>query len=404
MDRGGVGKFNALVALGVCLGAAASASAQDQQLGARTKAMGGSYTAFEDDPVLVWLNPAGIARQSDQMSIAYQTYTAYTVHEEPGATPADPTRFTVEPETVLAEPEVIPSYIGFVFQVGSPESPAALGICFARPYNLTYALGGLTGPAPETPVADSEVEESLARFRVAFAKDFRLRPAGEAGFFPHLSLGLGLDLGIERWKFSSPNGDRTGNSLGPGGGLGLLLGVYEDPASFTLSFGAAYQSAVTFDFAIDPAQLPAFDMPQQVNAGLTLYLHGSFPLRVTVDFQWIDWSETAQDPNFGGYKTFEDASNLSLGLEYKIEASDRVLLFPRVGYRRFEAPWDDRDDLPATGAFKLVLETDGERFDIFTYGLGVSWTTEANKIRTIDVAGDLGGDSWNVAVGYTHEF
>ena len=27
------------------------AAAQDQQVGARTKAMGGSYTAFEDDPV-----------------------------------------------------------------------------------------------------------------------------------------------------------------------------------------------------------------------------------------------------------------------------------------------------------------------------------------------------------------
>ena len=38
-------------------------SAQDQQLGARTKAMGGSYTAFEDDPVSIWLNPAGIATQ-----------------------------------------------------------------------------------------------------------------------------------------------------------------------------------------------------------------------------------------------------------------------------------------------------------------------------------------------------
>ncbi len=395
-------RIAAVTALFLC--PAAAAWSQDQQLGARTKAMGGSYTAFEDDPVLVWLNPAGIARQSDQMSIAYQTYTAYTVHEDPGQTPADPTQFSVEPETVLAEPEVIPSYIGFVFQLGSPDSPMAAGICFARPYNLTYAMGGLTGPAPEFPQADSEVEESLARLRVAFAKDFRFRPAGEAGLFPHLSLGLGLDLGIERWRFSSPDGDRTGNSLGPGGGLGLLLGLYEDPASFTLTLGAAYQSAVSFDFAIDPARLPAFDMPQQFNAGVTLYLYGGFPLRVTADFQWIDWSETAQEPNFPGYEEFEDATNLSLGFEYKLEVSPSVLLFPRLGYRRFQAPWGDRDDLPATGAFKLVLETDGEEFDILTYGLGLSWTTEANRIRSLDVAGDVGGDSWNVAVGYTHEF
>jgi hypothetical protein len=401
---GGVRPFTIAVPLALLLCAEAAFGAQDQQLGARTKAMGGSYTAFEDDPVLIWLNPAGIARQSDQMSIAYQTYTAYTVHEDPGKTPADPTRFSVEPETVLAEPEIIPSYVGFVFQLGSPESPLAAGVCFARPYNLTYAMGGLTGPAPESPEATSEVEESLARLRVAFAKDFRLRAGGEAGFFPHLSLGLGLDLGMERWKFSSPGGDRTGNSLGLGGGLGLLLGIYDDPESFTLSLGAAWQSPVTFDFAIDPARLPAFDMPQQLNAGVTLYLYGSFPLRVTVDFQWIDWSETAQEPNFPGYEEFEDAANLSLGLEYKIDASDRVLLLPRVGYRRFQAPWGDADDLPATGAFKLVLDTDGEEFDIVTFGVGVSWTTALNKIRTIDLAGDVGGDSWGTAVGYTHEF
>ncbi|MDP6959865.1 MAG: hypothetical protein QF645_13760, partial [Planctomycetota bacterium] len=54
-------------------------AAQDQQIGARTKAMGGSYTAFEDDPVSVWLNPAGIATQQDQLSLSYQTYTAYQV-------------------------------------------------------------------------------------------------------------------------------------------------------------------------------------------------------------------------------------------------------------------------------------------------------------------------------------
>ena len=38
---------------GALLGAlmlSSTAVAQDQQLGARTKAMGGSYTAFEDDP------------------------------------------------------------------------------------------------------------------------------------------------------------------------------------------------------------------------------------------------------------------------------------------------------------------------------------------------------------------
>ena len=52
------------------LSLAATAVAQDQQLGARTKAMGGSYTAFEDDPVSIWLNPAGIATQPSQAAPA----------------------------------------------------------------------------------------------------------------------------------------------------------------------------------------------------------------------------------------------------------------------------------------------------------------------------------------------
>ena len=43
---------------------ATGASAQDFQVGARTKGMGGSYTAFEDDPTSIWLNPAGIATQA----------------------------------------------------------------------------------------------------------------------------------------------------------------------------------------------------------------------------------------------------------------------------------------------------------------------------------------------------
>ena len=60
------------------------AAAQDQQIGARTKAMGGSYTAFEDDPVSVWLNPAGIATQQDQFGLSYQTYTGYQVKKSPG--------------------------------------------------------------------------------------------------------------------------------------------------------------------------------------------------------------------------------------------------------------------------------------------------------------------------------
>ena len=47
---------HALIAVMV-FGAASTAFAQDFQVGARSKGMGGSYTAFEDDPTSIWTLP-----------------------------------------------------------------------------------------------------------------------------------------------------------------------------------------------------------------------------------------------------------------------------------------------------------------------------------------------------------
>jgi len=382
---------------------ASSALAQDQQLGARAKAMGGSYTAFQDDPVLVWLNPAGIATQPEQLSIVYQTYTAYPLHENPGAGPTDPPSFSTGGKTVLADPEFLPSYLGVVFPVGKPDSGMAVGLCFAQPYLLSYSLHELQGPGETAFAPEFGVEESLSRVRAAFAKDVRLY--GESsGWFTHFSVGMGLDLGMERWRFTDPAGDRSGSAMSIGYGGGLLLGVVEDPELLTLNLGLAYQSPVHFNFDIDPVRFPAFDMPQQVNAGATVYLHQGLPLRVTADVQFLGWKRTAQAPAFSGYESFRDSVNYSLGAELKLAVSDEIILFPRGGYRRFEAPWANADNLPATGRFKLVLDTKGDRFNIATFGLGFSWITEAKKLRSIDLAGDVGGDSYNVALGYTHEF
>ncbi|HZE97350.1 MAG TPA: hypothetical protein VE981_10010 [Planctomycetota bacterium] len=386
--------------------AGSTVAAQDQQLGARTKAMGGSYTAFQDDPLLVWLNPAGIATQPDQLSVAYQTYTAYPKKESRG--PGGTTDFSVSGKTILPSPAIIPSYIGFVAQVGDSDNPWAIGAGFARPYNLDYSMDEILSPGQTTFDPRFEVSESLYRFRVAAAHDFRIRPTAEAGFFTHVAVGAGLDLGYEEWRFSAPAGDprgeRRGSSMAPGFGGGLLIGLYEDREAFSLHFGAAYQSAVNFNFDVDPTLEPAFDMPQQVNVGLTLYLHRGIPLRVTFDVQWIDWSATAEDPLVSDQPGFRDSLNYSLGLEYRIEVSEKVQLYPRLGYRRFAAPWKDKNDLPATGAFKLVLDTKHEEFNIVTFGGGISWTTKENKVRSFDLAAEVGGDSWNVAVGYTHEF
>ena len=74
-----------IVSLG-CLGALATGlvatpiCAQDQQTGARAKALGGGGTAFEDDPHSIWLNPAGIATQPGGLAISFQTYPFYEPH------------------------------------------------------------------------------------------------------------------------------------------------------------------------------------------------------------------------------------------------------------------------------------------------------------------------------------
>src|SRR5262245_20635504 len=129
----------------VFLALAASAWAQDQQLGARTKAMGGSYTAFEDDPVSVWLNPAGIATQTTSGSIAYQTYTTYPLSRTKVNGSSDVVT-TAEAESNFADPAFIPSYLGFVFHVGAPDSGMAIGVCYAQPYHLNYSFDHLQDP------------------------------------------------------------------------------------------------------------------------------------------------------------------------------------------------------------------------------------------------------------------
>jgi hypothetical protein len=386
------------------LALATSAAAQDQQLGARTKAMGGSYTAFEDDPVSVWLNPAGISTQPDQLAIAYQTYTAYPRGQERG--PGDTINFTVKPSIILGDPALLPSFIGFVFQIGEAQSPWALGVCYARPYILDYAMDQVKDPNKTVFVPETEVHEDLGRFRVAMAKDFRIQDAGTPGWLTHVSGGAGFDVGYETWKFTGLGQDTTNSSAGVGFGVGGLIGVYDNYENFKMNLGFAYSSAVHYNFQINPNILPAFDMPQQLNVGMTFYILPGTPLRATMDFQWIDWKHTAQRPLYHQFNGFREAYNASMGLEYrvKIPGTERISLYPRVGYRRFEAPWGNKDDLPMTGAFRLVLDTKAANFNLFTYGLGISWTTESGKIRSIDVAGDAGGDALNFAVGLSLEF
>ena len=389
-------------ALAVWLFLAAAALAQDQQLGARTKAMGGSYTAFEDDPVSVWLNPAGIATQPSQMAVSYQTYTTYPLHRElSGGGLA--VEVSAEPETTFVDPAFIPSYLGFVFQLGNAELPMAIGVCYARPYHLNYSFDRVEDPAQTVFIPDTNIEESFSRFRMAFAADLRIVAPGEPGFFTHVAVGLGADLAYERWSFDSDTESAEDSSTAPGFGAGVLVGVYDNTRSLKVNLGAAYQSAIRWNFNSDPKLFPAFDMPQQVNVGITGYFLEGTPLRTTLDLQWVEWSKTAERPTFIGQPEFKDAVNFSVGMEYRIRAREKVSVYPRLGYRRFKAPWSDEDNLPMTSNYKLLLETDGSSFNIFTGGLGVSITDERGKVWTVDVGLDVGGDTFNVAFGLTYE-
>ena len=135
-------------------------------------------------------------------------------------------------------------------------------------------------------------------------------------------------------------------------------------------------------------------MPQQVNVGLTAYLLEGLPLRTTVDVQWIEWSETADAPLFAGKNEFEDGVNVSFGVEVRVPVSRTLTLYPRAGLRRFDAPWDDADALPSTSDYQLVLDTDDEAFTLFTFGLGLTWLSDESKVRSLDIAGDVGGDAY----------
>src|SRR5881394_1224773 len=86
---------------------AAPAWAQDFQVGSRAKGMGGSYTSFDEDPVSIWLNPAGIAGSPSRLAIDYQTFTQFELKD------TGTSLGTVgKAQYGLLEPPIVPSFLG----------------------------------------------------------------------------------------------------------------------------------------------------------------------------------------------------------------------------------------------------------------------------------------------------
>jgi hypothetical protein len=386
-----------------------AALAQDQQVGARTKAMGGSYTAFEDDPISVWLNPAGIATQPDGLAVSYQTYPTYEASWDQNL--IINTDFTGVARQGWNDPVFIPSYLGVVVQVGSPENPHSFGFCFASPYQLRFPFSQLA----DTDVPGADFSQSFYRFRFSYAQDFRFSPPGTEGFFTHLAVGLAFDVGISNLHFREYVGEIfpgtpveiNATATGYGGGAGLLLGVFDDTRTFKVNLGFAYQSKISYNFSADTTFTPLFDSPHQLQVGVTFYLLDGLPLRVTLDAQFILWDGATQNSALD-LNNFRNASNFSGGLEYRLKLpfiSDAVTFYPRAGIRRFDAPWEnpDSNQLPAIGSRRLTIDTRAGTFWIGSAGLGVGWSTQDGKGRMFDLAVDFGGDVVGLAFSFSLE-
>ena len=370
--------------------AATAAAAQDFQVGSRAKGMGGSYTSFDEDPVSIWMNPAGIAGAPSRLAIDYQTFTQYEI-EDTGLSLGS----VGEPEFGLLSPPIIPSFLGFTTPIASTEHMSyEFGLAFVRPFQnrLTY----VNGPTR------IQTEQQFSRFRVAGAAEYR---PSEEGFLHSVALGVGLDLGFSEYEENDDAGslDRRDTDTRFGYGLGIFVGLYTNNDNFQIDFGAAYQSGVDFQFQIDDQFFPVWDWPSMLNLGFTVKLLDKMDLRVTFDVQIIFWDDATEDDLTGAGENFQDATNFSFGAEYVIRINDTTAFLPRIGLRLYDAPWDDADTLPAIGNNILSINTDDDVFTIFTFGFTLQWVTD-NKVRAFDLGVEVGGDTPNFSFGYRHDF
>jgi long-subunit fatty acid transport protein len=388
--------------LAVC----ASASAQDFQVGARAKAMGGSYTAFGDDPVAVWTNPAGTATQPTQLAITYQSFVQYEFDSIPDDVP---TNLVGEAEQGLLDPPISPSFLGIVVQMGGPDLEMAASLAYVRPFQIKYvyeyndiALGQLF----------TQTDQQFTRLRSSFAVSKRLSEG--PGFLTQAAVGLGADYVYTKYKEIDQSPDPAAESLiyedsesSAGWGVGLLVTAYESDA-FRVDLGAAWNSGVDFSFDLGSAVYPVWDWPALASAGLAFYLGESYPLRLTADAQWIAWEETVGDPD-PTLEGFDDTLSFSLGAEYRFTLSESKRLFARAGFKSYDTPWGDADELPAVGLSRLRIETKGDRVEILTLGLGFYWTRKTfegeTRMSGIDVAIELFGETeYIMAAGFTYMF
>jgi len=392
--------------LAILLFLASAAAAQDFQVGARAKAMGGSYTAFGDDPVAIWSNPAGIAAQPTQFAITYQSFTQYEFDDVDMVISSE---VEGEAEQGLLDPPITPSFAGVVAQLGDKDLEMAASIAFIRPFQIKYVYWF------EDPTLDdlaTQTDQQFSRIRAAFALGKRLSET--SGFLTRVAGGVALDYVYTRYREidQSPLDDAWSlifedSESSAGLGAGILLTVYESD-TFMVDAGAAFNSAVEFNFDLDPNIYPVWDWPALASAGLAFYLLEGYPLRVTADLQWIAWKAAVgePDPSMNG---FDDTLSFSTGAEYRFRLKENNWLYTRAGFKSYDTPWGDEDELPAVGMSQLKIDTKGDRVEILTLGLGLYWSrkTAAGEMRMlgVDLAVELMGETeFLMGLGFTYQF
>jgi hypothetical protein len=381
---------NAAVVAVLLAVSARAAWAQDFQVGSRAKGMGGSYTSFDEDPVSIWLNPAGIAGAPSRLALDYQTFTQFELQD------SGTSLGTVgKAQHGLLEPPIVPSFIGFTTPIAEEDGLVyEFGIAVIRPFQnrLSYLNGAVR----------VQTEQQFTRFRAAVAAEWRRE---ESGLFHSLAAGVGLDLGYTLYEENDDAGalDRRDNETAFGYGAGLLIGVFTNQKDLSLDFGVAYQSAIRYSFKIDNRFFPVWDWPAMLNLGFCVKFLDKMDLRFTGDMQFIFWDAATQNDQTGANRNFSNAVNWSLGAEYYLRVSQTVSLLPRAGFRIYNAPWGNLKPAPAIGQNVLSINATKGRFEIATLGGSLQWVTE-NKVRAFDLGVEIGGPTTNFSIGYRHDF
>jgi len=393
-------------ALTILLCLASAAAAQDFQVGARAKAMGGSYTAFGDDPVAIWTNPAGIAGQPSQLAVTYQSFAQYEFDKIGMVISGD---VEGEAEQGLLDPPITPSFAGAVAQLGDKDLEMAAAFAFIRPFQIKYVYWF------EDPALDdlaTQTDQQFSRIRAAFAVGKRLSET--SGFLTRVAAGVALDYVYTRYREidQSPLPDAwtlifEDSESSAGFGAGILATLFESD-SFMVDAGAAFNSGVSFNFDLDPALYPVWDWPTLASAGLAFYITEGYPLRVTADVQWVAWEDSVGEPD-PTMKGFEDTLSFSLGAEYRFRLKETTWLYARAGFKSYDTPWGRESELPAVGLSQLKIDTRGDRVEILTLGLGLYWTRKnaegQTRILGVDLAAELFGETeYLMGIGLTYQF